>query len=116
LTARLRVEIVNKKQESIVAIAVTPGKSKHLVEMLIQSFVGAAIESATNGKDSDKKRDAYVEFLSVFFAFLIAFIILGFVGKLLWNGVIVELFTIAKPAKSFWQIIGLMIFAMLIKP
>jgi hypothetical protein len=43
-------------------------------------------------------------------------IILGFVGKLLWNSVMVELFTIAKPAKSFWQIIGLMILASLLRP
>ncbi len=74
------------------------------------------MEGFTNGKDSDKKRDAYVEFLSVLIAFVIALVILGFVGKLLWNGVVVELFTIAKPAKSFWQIIGLMIFVALIRP
>jgi cytoskeletal protein RodZ len=84
--------------------------------MALREFCGAAIESMTNGKDSDKKRDAYVDFLAVFFAFLISFVILGFVGKLLWNAVVVELFSIAKPAKSFWQIIGLMIFVMLLRP
>jgi hypothetical protein len=83
--------------------------------VLKQGFT-AAIEGMTNGKDSDRKRDAYVEFLSVFLAFILAFIILGFVGKLLWNAVVVELFTIAKPAKSFWQIVGLMIFVALIRP
>ena len=80
------------------------------------SACSAAIECFTDGKDSDKKRDAYIQFLAVLLAFLIALVILGFVGKLLWNSVIVELFTIAKPAKSFWQIIGLMIFVALIKP
>jgi cytoskeletal protein RodZ len=70
----------------------------------------------TNGKDSDKKRDAYVDFLSVLFAVLLAFVILGFVGKLLWNSVVVELISVAKPAKSFWQIIGLMFFMMLLRP
>lgn len=83
--------------------------------MLVQGFT-AAIEGMTNGKDADKKRDAYVHFLAVFFAFLFALVILGFVGKLLWNSVIVELFTIAKPAKSFWQIVGLLIFVALIHP
>ena len=83
--------------------------------VLTQGFT-AAIEGMTNGKDSDRKRDAYVEFLSVFLAFLLAFIILGFVGKLLWNSVVVELLTIAKPAKSFWQIVGFMIFVALIHP
>jgi hypothetical protein len=42
--------------------------------------------------------------------------LIAFVGKLLWNNVIVELFSFAKPAKSFWQVIGLMIFLALIKP
>ena len=83
--------------------------------VLTQGFT-AAIEGMTNGKDSDRKRDAYVEFLSVFLAFLLAFIILGFVGKLLWNSVVVELLTIAKPATSFWQIVGFMIFVALIHP
>lgn len=84
--------------------------------MPVREAFTAMIEGMTSGNDSDRKRDAYVEFLSVFFAFVVAFIILGFVGKLLWNSVIVELFSIAKPAKSFWQIIGLMIFLALIKP
>jgi hypothetical protein len=84
--------------------------------MALRELCGAAIESMTNGKDSDKKRDAYVDFLSIVFAFLIAFIIMGFIGKLLWNSVVVELLSIAKPAKSFWQIIGLMIFVMLLRP
>ena len=84
--------------------------------MVLQCACSAAIESFTDGKDSNKKRDAYVQFLSVLLAFLIALVILGFVGKLLWNSVIVELFSIAKPAKSFWQIVGLLIFLMLIHP
>jgi len=49
-------------------------------------------------------------------AFVLSFVILAFVGKLLWNNVIVDLFSFAKPAKSFWQIIGLMIFMGLIYP
>ena len=84
--------------------------------MALKEMFSAAIEGMTSGSDSDRKRDAYVEFLAVFFSFVAAFIILGFVGKLLWNSVIVELLSFAKPAKSFWQIIGLMIFVALIKP
>ncbi len=84
--------------------------------MVLQSACRAAIEGFTNGESGDKKRDAYVEFLSFLLAFIIALVILGFVGKLLWNGVVVELLTIAKPAKSFWQIIGLMITIALLRP
>jgi hypothetical protein len=76
----------------------------------------AAIEGVTDTKDTDRKRDAYVDFLAFLFAFIVSLVILGFVGKLLWNGVVVELITFAKPAKSFWQIIGLLIFVALIHP
>jgi hypothetical protein len=37
------------------------------------------------------------------------------VGKWLWNNVIIDLFTIAKPVRSIWQILGLMIFLALIR-
>lgn len=83
---------------------------------MLKEAAVAAVEGFTSGKDSDKKRDAYVEFLSILLAFVIALVILGFVGKLLWNSVVVELFTIAKPARSFWQIIGLMILISLLRP
>jgi hypothetical protein len=83
--------------------------------MFREGFV-AAIEGMTDTKDTDRKRDAYVDFLAFLFAFIVSLVILGFVGKLLWNGIVVELVTIAKPAKSFWQIIGLMIFVALVHP
>ena len=91
-------------------------KTYPFYRMALREMCGAAIESMTNGKDSDKKRDAYVDFLAVLFSVLLAFVILGFVGKLLWNSVVVELISVAKPAKSFWQIIGLMFFMMLLRP
>jgi hypothetical protein len=62
------------------------------------------------------KREVYANSIATILAFVIAFVILAFVGKLLWNNVIVDLFSFAKPAKSFWQIIGLMIFMGLIYP
>ena len=65
---------------------------------------------------SEKRRDAYVDFVSFVVAFFIAIVILGFVGKFLWNEVVVDLFSFAKPARSFWQIIGLMLFAALVIP
>jgi hypothetical protein len=84
--------------------------------MVLQKACAAAIEGFTGGNSGDKKRDAYVEFVSVLLAFVISLVILGFIGKLLWNGVVVELVTIAKPARSFWQIIGLMIMLSLLRP
>ena len=62
------------------------------------------------------KREVYADSVAVLLAFTLAFIILAFVGKLLWNNVVVDLFSFAKPARSFWQIIGLMIFINLVRP
>jgi hypothetical protein len=81
---------------------------------LLNSACKAAVEGFTStSQDPARRRDIYAEFLAVFLSFLLALVILGFVGKLLWNNVIIELFTFAKP---FWQILGLMIFVGLIYP
>jgi hypothetical protein len=76
----------------------------------------SVVEGFTVTDDPVKRRAILVDMLSVLFAFLLALVILGLIGKWLWNSVVLELFTIAKPAKSFWQIIGLMIFVSLIRP
>ncbi len=62
------------------------------------------------------KREVYADAVATLLAFFIALVIIAFVGKLLWNGVITELFSFAKPARSFWQIIGLMLFINLVRP
>lgn len=75
----------------------------------------AAVEAFSDTAPS-VKREVYADTVAALVAFLVAFIVLAFTSKLLWNGVIVELFSFAKPARSFWQIIGLMIFINLIRP
>ena len=65
---------------------------------------------------SDKRQDSYVTFLSAVLAYILAIVILAFVGKLLWNGVVTELISVAKPARSIWHILGLMIFTSLLFP
>lgn len=84
------------------------------------SLVGAAAKATVEGfvgvNSSERRRDAYVTFLATFISFMLALVILGFAGKYLWNNVVVDLFTFAKPARSFWQIIGLMIFLSLVRP
>jgi len=82
-------------------------------------MLGAACHAAVEGfvsGSADARRDAYVDFAATLLAFVISFVILGFVGKLLWNNVVVDLFSFAKPAKSFWQLIGLMLFVSLVRP
>jgi hypothetical protein len=83
---------------------------------MLSAACHAAVEGFVGAESSTSKRDAYVEFASILLAYVLSIVILGFVGKLLWNGVIVDLFSFAKPARSFWQVIGLMIFISLVHP
>lgn len=62
-----------------------------------------------------RRREMYVNLVASLLAFVIALVIVGFFGKMLWNGVMIELFTFAKPVRSVWQIIGLMVFLALIR-
>ncbi len=83
---------------------------------MLQSCTRAIVEGLSpNNLDPVKSRNSYAEFIAALLAFVLAIILISFVGKLLWNEVIVELFSIAKPAKSVWQVLGLFIFASLLK-
>lgn len=83
------------------------------------SLLNAAARAATEGFSSiggsEYKRQAYLDFTSMVISFVIALVILGFVGKILWNGVVVDMFSFAKPVRSVWQILGLMVFYSLIR-
>jgi O-antigen ligase len=83
---------------------------------IVSAAAKATVEGFVGLQSSEKRRDAYVDFFSVVIAFVIALILLSFVGKWLWNTVVVDLIGFAKPARSFWQILGLMIFMSLIRP
>lgn len=84
---------------------------------LLSSACRAAVEGFTStNQDPTKRKDIYMELLAVLLAFVVALVILGFVGQLLWNNVIMDLFTFVKPVRSVWQIIGLAIFLSLIRP
>ena len=49
----------------------------------------------------------FAHLLQVIFVIIIIFILI--IGKFLWNVVLCRLLTIAKPADSIWQILGLSI-------
>ncbi len=83
---------------------------------MLQSVSRAAIEAFQDGTNPGVKREVYADSVAVLLSFVIAFILVAFVGKLLWNNVVVDLLSFAKPARSFWQIIGLMIFINIIRP
>ena len=81
---------------------------------IIQSFVGASLEGFVSGDDSKEKRESYVQLATVLITFVLALTILSLIGKLLWNNVIVDLFTCVRPAKSFMEILGLFVFVSLL--
>jgi hypothetical protein len=81
----------------------------------ITSACRAAVEGFADTAPNTK-REVYADTVATLLAFTVAFLLIAFVGKLLWNNVVVELFSFAKPARSFWQVIGLMVFLALIKP
>jgi hypothetical protein len=77
----------------------------------------ALVEGLTpNSTDPVTSRNSYAEFLAAMLAFAIAIVLISFVGKWLWNEVVVELISVAKPAKSVWQVLGLFVFISLICP
>jgi len=85
----------------------------------MSGVVGASCKAAVEGfldtGNAEQRRRAYVEFATVALSFVVSLVIIGFIGKYLWNSVVCELFTFAKQAKSVWQIVGLMLFWALIR-
>jgi len=58
---------------------------------------------------SSHRQETYKNLVASLLAFVIAILILSFVGKHLWNASVAELFTFARPVQSVWQIIALML-------
>ena len=74
----------------------------------------ALVEGMSGSPQAEKSRDTYVDLIATLIAFVVTLVILAFIGQLLWNNVIVDLVSFARPAKSVWQILGLVIFVSLI--
>jgi uncharacterized membrane protein YgaE (UPF0421/DUF939 family) len=55
------------------------------------------------------KKELYKELVASILALILAIVIVSLVGKFLWNTTVAELFTVVKPVRSAWQIIGLML-------
>jgi hypothetical protein len=78
--------------------------------MVGKGMVKAVISGFTDMPGSTERRsEMYIDVVASLISFMLAVIIVSFVGKWLWNNVVVDLFTIAKPARSIWQILGLMV-------
>jgi hypothetical protein len=80
----------------------------------LEGFTRASLEGFVNEGDSKEKKQSYIELATIIISFILALVILSLIGMLLWNGVITELFTCVRPAKSFMQILGLFVFVSLL--
>jgi hypothetical protein len=85
---------------------------------VVGAVMRAAVEGFTNpsGAESHRQEPVYAEAIAVILAFTISILIVSFVGLWLWNFSVVPLFEFARPAKSVFQILGLMVFLALIHP
>jgi len=75
----------------------------------------AVVEGMSGAPEAEKRKESYIDLIAVLIAFVVTLVILAFVGQLLWNNVVVDLFSFAKPARSVWQILGLYIFLSLVR-
>jgi uncharacterized RDD family membrane protein YckC len=85
---------------------------------IIAPLMRAAVEGYTNpgGTEAYKPAPAYAEALAAIIAFFLAVLLISLIGLWLWNFSVVPLFEFARPAKSVFQILGLMLFVSLIHP
>jgi hypothetical protein len=81
---------------------------------IVTAALKSGIEGFVNPNGSDSRKDSYIELAAVLISFVISLAILSLIGKLLWNGVLVDLFTCVRPAKNIWQILGLFVFLSLL--
>jgi hypothetical protein len=77
--------------------------------VLRETFSAVVNTVAADASSKLDTRSSYVELTAALLAFVFSIVIIAFVGKWLWNGVVLDLISIAKPARSVWQIIGLAI-------
>ena len=84
---------------------------------IVNTALRAVVEGYTNpgGTEAYKPPPAYAEAIAAILGFIIAVIIVSLVGLWLWNFSVVPLFEFARPAKSVFQILGLMLFWALVR-
>jgi uncharacterized membrane protein len=82
---------------------------------IVHASAKAALEGFMDVGNADRRRETYMDFAAALLAFIVAIAILSFIGKMLWNSVVVDLVSFAKPARSIWQILGLMVFLSLVR-
>jgi hypothetical protein len=85
-------------------------------------FIGKATEAfvsavtSTPGKESFEDRRTWGTAVAGLLALIIIVVLIAFLGKWLWNNSMVPLVSVARPATSAWQILGLFVLLGLLFP
>jgi hypothetical protein len=83
---------------------------------MLKDLCRAGVEGMSDMSGSTAgRREVFKEVIASILSLVIAILIIAFVGKYLWNNSVAELFTFARPVRSVWQIIALMLFLALIR-
>lgn len=81
---------------------------------MLRDLARAGVEGMTDLSGAGRYQ-MYKELVASILSLVVSIAIVAFVGKFLWNTTMVELFTFAKPVRSAWQIIGLMLLLSLMR-
>lgn len=82
----------------------------------MQNLARAAVEGMSDMSGSGNgRREMYKDVISSILALIVSIVVISFVGQYLWNNTVAELFTVVRPVRSAWQIIGLMLLISLFK-
>jgi hypothetical protein len=86
---------------------------------MIRETLQCAIKEALTNQNTNEGMNGVSswngsEALASFIVLIIIILFILIIGKFLWNVVLCKLLTIAKPAESIWQILGLSILLNLI--
>jgi hypothetical protein len=83
---------------------------------IVHASLRALVEGYTNPgvTEAYKAPPAYAEAIAVILGFAVSIILVSLIGQALWNFSVVPLFEFARPAKSVFEILGLMLFVSLL--
>jgi hypothetical protein len=83
---------------------------------MISDLSRAAVEGMSDLSGSGNgRREMYKDVIASILSLILSIIVIGFIGKFLWNETVARVFTVVRPVQSAWQIIGLMLLVSLFK-
>jgi hypothetical protein len=83
-------------------------------ESMLRDLCRAGVEGMTDLSGSGRYQ-MYKELVASILAMVLSIAIVAFVGKFLWNNTVAELFTIVRPVRSAWQMVGLLLLMALLR-